>query len=113
MSETVILKFNNCVMSATNPANTPNAVRISGTANYKITVLTPLQITDVVTYGSIGGGVSAQNELLVKPVRDKVIETVTPDMAAELKLRAAELGNNAGMVGAVKYFIDRSGGRNA
>lgn len=61
----------------------------------------------------IGGGVSAQNELLVKPVRDKVIETVTPDMAAELKLRAAELGNNAGMVGAVKYFIDRSGGRNA
>ena len=61
----------------------------------------------------IGGGVSAQNELLVKPVRDKVIETVTPDMAAELKLRAAELGNNAGMVGAVKYFIDRSGERNA
>ncbi len=61
----------------------------------------------------IGGGVSAQNELLVKPVRDKVIETVTPDMAAELKLRAAELGNNAGMVGAVKYFIDRCGGRNA
>ena len=61
----------------------------------------------------IGGGVSAQNELLVKPVRDKVIETVTPDMAAELKLRAAELGNNAGMVGAVKYFIDRSSERNA
>ena len=61
----------------------------------------------------IGGGVSAQNELLVKPVRDKVIETVTPDMAAELKLRAAELGNNAGMVGAVKYIIDRSGERNA
>ena len=61
----------------------------------------------------IGGGVSAQNELLVKPVRDKVIETVTPDMAAELKLRAAELGNNAGMVGAVKYFIDRCGVRNA
>ena len=61
----------------------------------------------------IGGGVSAQNELLVKPVRDKVIETVTPDMAAELKLRAAGLGNNAGMVGAVKDFIDRSGGRNA
>lgn len=58
MSETVFLKFNNCVMSATNPANTPNAVRISGTASYKITLLTVPQITDVVTYGSIGGGVS-------------------------------------------------------
>ena len=61
----------------------------------------------------IGGGVSAQNELLIRPVRDKVIDTVTPDMASGLELRAAELGNNAGMVGAVKYFIERTGGSNA
>lgn len=55
----------------------------------------------------IGGGVSAQEELLIQPVRDKVIRTVTPDMAAGLQLRAAALGNNAGMIGAVKYFIER------
>ena len=54
----------------------------------------------------IGGGVSAQNDLLIKPVRDKVLRTVTPDMASELQIKAAALGNNAGMVGAVKYFID-------
>ena len=60
----------------------------------------------------IGGGVSAQEELLIKPVRSKVLRTVTPDMAAGLQLRAAELGNNAGMVGAVKYFIDKCGGSN-
>ena len=54
----------------------------------------------------IGGGVSAQKDLLIKPVRDKVLRTVTPDMASELQIKAAALGNNAGMVGAVKYFID-------
>lgn len=61
----------------------------------------------------IGGGVSAQEELLIKPVREKVLRTVTPDMAAGLEVKAAALGNQAGMVGAVKYLIDRTGGRNA
>ena len=61
----------------------------------------------------IGGGVSAQEELLVKPVRAKVLKTVTPDMAAELQVKAAALGNNAGMVGAVKYFIDSTSGGQA
>ncbi len=59
----------------------------------------------------IGGGVSAQDELLIKPVRRKVLKTVTPDMAAELQVKAAALGNSAGMVGAVKYFIENSRGR--
>ena len=59
----------------------------------------------------IGGGVSAQEEFLVKPVRTKVLKTVTPDMAAELQVKAAALGNNAGMVGAVKYFIDSTAER--
>jgi len=61
----------------------------------------------------IGGGVSAQEDLLIKPVRAKVLKTVTPDMAAELQVKAAALGNSAGMVGAVKYFIDRTAGENA
>ena len=56
----------------------------------------------------IGGGVSAQEELLIKPVREKVLKTVTPDMAAGLQIKAAALGNGAGMAGAVKYFIDSS-----
>lgn len=60
MSETVILKFNNCVMSATNPANTPNAVRISGTANYKITILTVPKITNTVVYNYATGEVDTE-----------------------------------------------------
>ena len=61
----------------------------------------------------IGGGVSRQQELLIEPVRAKVLKTVTPDMAAGLEVKAATLGNDAGMVGAVKYFIDRTARRHA
>lgn len=56
----------------------------------------------------IGGGVSAQDELLIKPLREKILEMVQPDFADGLEIKAASLGNNAGMVGAVKYFIDSS-----
>ena len=54
----------------------------------------------------IGGGVSAQEDLLVKPLREKILELVQPDFADGLEIKAAELGNNAGMAGAVKYFMD-------
>lgn len=54
----------------------------------------------------IGGGVSAQDELLIKPLREKILELVQPDFADGLEIKAAELGNNAGMAGAVKYFMD-------
>lgn len=60
----------------------------------------------------IGGGVSAQEDLLVNPVREKVLKTTTPDMANGLIVKAAALGNNAGMIGAVKYFIDSASKRN-
>ena len=61
----------------------------------------------------IGGGVSAQEELLIRPVRAKVLGTVTPDMANGLEVKAATLGNTAGMVGAVRYFIERTAGGKA
>ncbi len=59
----------------------------------------------------IGGGVSAQEELLIKPLREKVLKMVMPDFAEGLIIRKAELGNNAGMAGAVKYHIDKTGDR--
>lgn len=55
----------------------------------------------------IGGGVSRQEKLLIEPLRNKVLELVMPDYADGLEFRAASLGNNAGMVGAVKYLIGR------
>lgn len=55
----------------------------------------------------IGGGVSAQEELLVKPLRERVLSKVMPDFAADLEFRPAALGNDAGMIGAVYYLMSR------
>ncbi len=52
----------------------------------------------------IGGGVSAQQEMLVEPLAKKVRESVMPAFAEGLEIRAAKLHNDAGMVGAVYYF---------
>ena len=59
----------------------------------------------------IGGGVSAQEDLLVKPLREKILGMVQPDFADGLEIKAAALGNDAGMAGAVKYFIDSASRR--
>lgn len=53
----------------------------------------------------IGGGVSAQEELLIKPLREKVVQIIEPDFADGLEIRAAALGNDAGMAGAVRYLM--------
>ena len=53
----------------------------------------------------IGGGVSAQEHLLIEPVRKKVLARVMPRFADDLIVVAAQLKNHAGLVGAVHYFI--------
>ena len=55
----------------------------------------------------IGGGVSAQEKLLIDPLRKKVLSMIMPDFADELEFRRAELGNDAGMIGAVYYLLSR------
>ena len=52
----------------------------------------------------IGGGVSAQQKLLIAPIAAKVKASVMPAFAEGLEIRAAQLHNDAGMVGAVYYF---------
>ena len=52
----------------------------------------------------IGGGVSAQQKLLIDPIAAKVKAAVMPAFAEGLEVRAAQLHNDAGMVGAVYYF---------
>ena len=52
----------------------------------------------------IGGGVSAQQKLLIVPIAAKVKAAVMPAFAQGLEIRAAQLHNDAGMVGAVYYF---------
>ena len=54
----------------------------------------------------LGGGVSKQKEFFVDKVRDKVLHSVMDNFAQSLSIEAAELGNNAGIIGAVKFLID-------
>ena len=53
----------------------------------------------------IGGGVSAQKDLFIDPLREKVFRRVMPEFARGLRLEAATMGNNAGMIGAVYYCM--------
>ena len=57
----------------------------------------------------IGGRVSAQQKLLVGPIAAKVRASVMPAFAEGLEIRAAQLHNDAGMVGAVYYFRQQHG----
>ncbi|MBR5303157.1 MAG: ROK family protein [Clostridia bacterium] len=54
----------------------------------------------------IGGGVSTQEHLLIKPLRERIRKTVMPRFAEGLQIEAATLGNDAGMIGAAKFYMD-------
>ena len=54
----------------------------------------------------IGGGVSTQEELLIKPLRRKILERVMPRFGEGLAVESATLGNDAGMIGAAKFYLD-------
>ena len=56
----------------------------------------------------IGGGVSAQQALLIDPLAAQVRKSIMPAFAEGLELKAATLQNDAGLVGAVYYFRNNS-----
>lgn len=53
----------------------------------------------------IGGGVSAEKELFVSKVAKGVYSRVMPKFKENLQIKPAKLGNNAGLVGAVRYCM--------
>ena len=53
----------------------------------------------------IGGGVSSQDKLLIEPIHKKVKTSVMPRYANNLEIEPASLANDAGMVGAVYYYL--------
>lgn len=55
----------------------------------------------------IGGGVSRQGEAIIKPLEKKVREKAMPAFLKNVVITTAKLTNNAGIIGAVKNFIDR------
>ncbi len=54
----------------------------------------------------IGGGVSAQEELLIRPLRERILQEAMPRFSEGLRIERALLGNDAGMVGAVRFWLD-------
>ena len=54
----------------------------------------------------IGGGVSSQEELLIRPLREKVLSTLMPRFSEGLLVESATLANDAGLIGAAKFFMD-------
>jgi len=56
----------------------------------------------------IGGGVSVQEELLMQPLRERIKAGVMPRFAEHLSIERATLGNDAGMIGAAKWYMERS-----
>ena len=55
----------------------------------------------------VGGGVSAQEELLIAPLRQKVRAGVMPRFGERLRVERATLGNDAGMIGALRWWLDQ------
>lgn len=53
----------------------------------------------------IGGGVSRQEELFINPLRQAVLQKAMPCFRESLTLCAAELGNQAGILGAIAYHL--------
>ena len=56
----------------------------------------------------IGGGVSAQEEYLIRPLRKAVVAGCMPRFAEGLKVESAALGNEAGMIGAVRFWLNKT-----
>ena len=57
----------------------------------------------------VGGGVSAQEDLLIRPLERAVKQGVMPAFAEGLTVKAAVLKNDAGMIGAICHFIRQTG----
>lgn len=53
----------------------------------------------------VGGAVSEQKELFIDKLREKVMRKVMPNFSVDLKVESAKLGNDAGLVGALYYYL--------
>lgn len=99
--------------------------KLVGEGNKEVTTIVEAWITDISTglislvhifnpeKILIGGGVSVQEKLFIRKVREQVLTGVMNNFEKNLKIEGAKLGNDAGIIGAVRYFIkDRAMIRN-
>lgn len=52
----------------------------------------------------VGGGVCCQEALLIEPLRQRVLSGVMPCFARGLRLEPATLANDAGLIGAARWW---------
>lgn len=55
----------------------------------------------------IGGGISRQEDLVIRPLQEKVEAAIMPGFRGSVRLQAAELGNKAGLLGACKFWLEQ------
>lgn len=53
----------------------------------------------------IGGGISAQGDFLLDPIKESLSKKIMPNHAASLDVRIAQHGNQANLLGAAKQFL--------
>ncbi|TMN21759.1 ROK family protein [Lentibacillus cibarius] len=58
----------------------------------------------------IGGGISAQGDFLLDPIKESLSEKIMPNYQVNLDVRIAQHANQANLLGAAKHFIDQKGG---
>lgn len=56
---------------------------------------------------TIGGGLSNAGSILLESIREKTTEKLFPSIKNEIIIELAKLGNDAGMIGAVAYGLER------
>ena len=49
----------------------------------------------------IGGGVSQQEKIFIEPLREQIFSSAMPGFCKDLTVESAQLGNNAGLLGAI------------
>ncbi|MDO5047546.1 MAG: ROK family protein [Anaerococcus sp.] len=57
----------------------------------------------------IGGGISQQEDLFIKPLREKIKSYVPENIYKSTHIRSTNLGNKSGLYGAYHLFLDRFG----
>ena len=58
----------------------------------------------------VGGGVAQRGDILLEPVRRRLPDYCWPEIARDVQVLPAELGNDAGILGAAAQALERLGG---
>ena len=99
------------------PINMKNEQNITGSNTLTEDTLAPADSTPNTPGGTkpakkmtrrvlIGGGIAAQHDLIEPRIRAQLAEKLPAQHFMPKNIRCASLGNRAGMIGALRWFLD-------